>query len=258
MFSIARFSEQFRILVRQNLNRHGLVLGIFVLLQMFVQVLYFNGFGGMDEKSFYKIAMFLSIILCVLACQDVFNRLRNTPSGIQYLMTPASMTEKYAASWVYSALFIFLVVQSAFVVFQLIGMSIGNLITGMGSGYGIPEWIDIWDIFKAVLLTHSIFFLGSLVFKKNPIIKTIATYMGINFLFSLIFMIIAGIYFHNFKSNGPENFQIIFNNHFGNIGDGTPFTDFLEFIVKNIEWFLGCLTVIFWAVSYRILIKKQI
>jgi len=258
MFSIARFLEQFRILVRQNLNRHGLVLGIFVLLQMFVQVLYFNGFGGMNEHSFYKIAMFLNIILCVLACQDVFNRLRNTPSGIQYLMTPASITEKYAASWVYSALFVFVGVQCTFVVFQLIGISIGNLITGMGSGYGLPEWMDIWGIFKSVLLIHSIFFLGSLVFKKNPIIKTIATYMGINFLFSILFMIIAGLYIHSFKSNGPEDFQMMFGNHFGNFGDNTPFNHFIEFIIKYIEWILGCLAVIFWAVSYRILIKKQI
>lgn len=256
MFSIPRFSEQFRILVRQNLNRHILVLGIFVLLQLFLQVIDFIGFDIRDQ-TFYKITTVLSVVICVLACQDVFNRLRNTPSGIQYLMTPASMTEKYAAAWVYSALFVFLATQISFVAIQLFGVSIGNLITGKDSGYGMPEWIDIWDIFKSVLFIHSFFFLGSLVFKKHPIIKSIATYMGLNFIFGIIIAIFAITYFHNLKSNSSEDLQNLFKNHFENLDD-TPFIHFLEFIVNYIEWFLGVLTVIFWAVSYRILIKKQI
>lgn len=182
MFNINRFSEQFLILFRQNKNRHLLILGVFVVIQLFSYTNYFTSSNPDNIDGFYKTAVFFSIILCVMACQDVFNKLKNTPSGIQYLMTPATILEKYSAAWLYSSLFAFLAVQTTFFVVQFVGIGAGNLMTGMNSTYGLPDWSNIWNVFQMVMFTHSIFFFGSLLFRKSPIIKTLGSYIGIVFL----------------------------------------------------------------------------
>jgi len=258
MFSIARFSEQFMILFRQNKSRHGLILGIFVGIQLFGFANYFSGTGNKDIASFYQFATFLTIILGVMACQDVFNKLRSTPSGIQYLMTPATITEKYSAAWLYSSIFAFLVAQTTFFLVQFLGVTVGNAITGLNSEFGFPEWKGIWDVFLTVMFTHAVFFFGSLLFRKNPIIKTLGSYIGIVLLLSLSFAWFAKTYLINTAWNGTDQLSINMDGSLGSSINGVPLSRYLEFIGMNIKWILGGIALLLWSGSYALLYKKQI
>lgn len=258
MFSITRFSEQFMILFRQNKNRHGLILAIFVGIQLFGLVNHFSGSGNHDTEGFYKTAIFFNIILCVMACQDVFNKLRSTPSGIQYLMTPATITEKYSAAWLYSSLFVFAVAQLTYVVLQIIGVSAGNLLTGLDSSYGLPNWKNVWDVFQTVMFAHGVFFFGSLLFRKNPIIKTLGAYIGIVFILTLCFAWFAKNYLFETQVLGSDNLHVNMDVSLGSSINGIPIQHFIELIGLNIKWILGSIVVLLWGGSYWLLYKKQI
>jgi len=258
MFSIARFSEQFMILFRQNKNRHILILSIFLGIQLFGFLNFFSGNSNKHIEDFYNIAVIFTFILSVMACQDVFNKLRNTPSGIQYLMTPATILEKYSAAWIYSSLFIFLTAQATYFVVQFAGVSLGNVITGMNSGFGFPEWMNIWNIFLTVLFIHSVFFLGSLLFRKNPIIKTLVSYTGIVLLITLAFAWYAKHFLIDTQLLGSDSFNINMNGSLGSSINGMPIQHFLEMIGLNIKWILGGIAFLLWGGSYVLLNKKQI
>jgi len=258
MFNIARFSEQFMILFRQNKNRHGLILSIFLGIQLFGYANYFMGSGNKDIHDFYQMAIILTFILSILACQDVFNKLRNTPSGIQYLMTPATITEKYSAAWFYSSLFIVVAAQLTYFVVQFLGVNVGNLITGMGSEFGFPEWEEIWKVFFLVMFTHSVFFFGSLLFRKNPIIKTIGSYIGIVLFISLSFAWYARHFLFNTQLIASDSLNINMNGSLRSSINGMPIQHFLEMIGLNIKWVLGGIALLLWGSSYVLLNKKQI
>lgn len=258
MFNIARFSEQFNILFRQNKNRHGMILGIFIAFQLFSYISFFFIDPQPEVDGFFKTAYFLIIILCIVASQDVFNKLRNTPSGIQYLMTPATITEKYAAAWLYSSLFVFITSMLTFWVVQLFGISVGSLITGIETDYGMPTWKKVLEVFYTMMFTHSIFFFGSLLFRKNPIIKTAAAYMGIVFLLTLVTIWFAKEFFNQLVILGPENVNISINGAMTSSINGINPNTFLSYIGMNIEWILGGITLLLWGGSYLLLNKKQI
>ncbi len=258
MFNIARFSEQFMILFRQNKNRHGLILSIFIGIQLFSFINYFTGSSHSDVADFYKTGIFLTIILSILACQDVFNKLRNTPSGIQYLMTPATILEKYSAAWLYSSFFVFIAAQLTYFGVQLVGVSLGNLITGMETGFGFPDWKTVGDIFLTMLFLHSTFFFGSLLFRKNPIIKTLVSYIGINLLVTLVFAWYAKEFLMDSQLLKNDSLNINMNGSLGSSINGMPIQHFIEMIGLNIKWILSSIALLFWGGSYLLLYKKQI
>ncbi|HET9570662.1 MAG TPA: hypothetical protein VFP20_04570 [Bacteroidales bacterium] len=258
MFSIARFSEQFMILFRQNKNRHGLILLIFIGFQVFSLADYFTSSTQHDMGDFYKTAVFMTVILSVMACQDVFNKLRSTPSGIQYLMTPATILEKYSAAWLYSSLFAFTVAQLIYFGVQLVGIDLGNLITGMGSGFGFPDWKHVWNVFLTVMYLHSVFFFGSLFFRKNPIVKTLVSYIGIVLIFTMAFAWYAKHYLINAQLVQNHGFSINLNGSMDSSINGMPLQHVLEVIGLKIEWILGIVALLLWSGSYVLLNKKQI
>ena len=257
MFNIARFSEQFMILFRQNKNRHGLILGIFVAFQLFSFINFFFNDPQPDVHGFFKTAYFMTIVLCVVACQDVFNKLRHTPSGIQYLMIPATITEKYAAAWLYSSLFVFVSSMLTFWVMQIFGITVGNLITGMGVDYGMPGWEKVLDVFSTMMFTHSVFFFGSLLFRKNPIVKTAAIYMGTLFILAMIMAWMAKEYFTQMVVYGGNSTHINVD-AMGSTINGVDLNTFFSYIGMNIKWFLGGIMLLLWGGSYLLLNKKQI
>jgi hypothetical protein len=258
MFNIARFTEQFMILFRQNKNRHGLILGIYIIFQLFGYINFFAGNGNKDVESFYKFTTILTFILTVLSCQDVFNKLRNTPSGIQYLMTPATIVEKYSAAWLYSSLFIFATVQLTYFIVHFIGIGIGNTITGMGAGFNFPNWEDVRTVFLSVMFIHSIFFFGSLLFRKNPIIKTIGAYVGISFVLTLTFVWYAKHFLIDTQLIQSDSFNINMNGSLGSSINGMPIQHFIEMIGLNIKWIMSGIALLLWGGSYMLLNKKQI
>lgn len=258
MFNIKRFTEQFTILVRQNKNRHLLLLAVFVGIQLFGYVNYFTGNSHMEAGGFYTTANIFSAIIGIVACQDVFNRLRSTPSGIQYLMLPATITEKYAAAWLYSSLFALAMVQGTYFVVQTIGIGSGNLITGLGSSYGYPDAVDMLTVLQTALFTHAIFFFGSILFRKNPIIKTLGSYIGISFVVTLLFAWYAKLFLFGTHWTNDSNMVLGPNGVFEGSINGMPLQQLFEFIGVNVKWFMGALSLLLWSGAYLLLKNKQI
>jgi len=83
-------------------------------------------------------------------------------------MTPANTSEKFAAAWLYSTLVTFLSVTIVYNLTHLICMALGNVIYSTDMAINFQSWSTIFKLFCGVMFVQSIYFLGSVYFKKNP------------------------------------------------------------------------------------------
>jgi len=185
MFSFKRFAEQFKIISYQNAYRHGLFLLIFCLIFLLNHFKVFNGMILDDDNPFDNFGLFVTIAALINSL-DVFGRLRWDKSGIYYLMVPATITEKYLAALIYSTIVTFVVYLAAYSLVHFLAITSYGLITGSGYPYHFPDISKLWDILKDLFFFQSLYFLGSVIFRKNPFGKTTAVILVSIFTFSII------------------------------------------------------------------------
>jgi len=185
MFSFKRFSEQFKIIWMQNAQKQGIILLILSLLYAFFHFKMFNEGGVVLFLSFSFLMLVLTIITIVNSV-TVFSALLQPNSSIHFYMTPASIGEKYAASWLYSGIFTFVIYLAVFGLVHLMSISIGNLITGKTLPFDFPKPEIIRESFYNIMYVQSLFLLGAVVFRKNPFWKTILTLIILGISIGLI------------------------------------------------------------------------
>ena len=236
MFSINRFSLQFKILVYQNYKKHGLFMLIYALYLVFVHFKFFNSTMISAEYPFSSFGFVVSLA-SVFFIIDVFSKLRaSTGSGITYLMTPATTFEKFISAWVYSTILTFLAFLSTYLIVHVISTTFGNTVNHMAMPLHIPELNELWETGSDMLFFQSLYFLGAVLFRKNPFGKTTAVIVG----FIVIASIIGGLIL-KYTMEGADD---IFNNNVsfninGNLDgytiNGIPmsvlFEDFKKFII---------------------------
>lgn len=259
MFSLKRFSEQFKILVYQNYTRHGLFLLIYVLYLIFIHFKYFNTLGHSAENPFESFGFIVSLAAIFFSI-DVFGKLRtSTGSGITYMMIPATIFEKFFAAWFYTTVVTFLSFFSIYLIVHTLSILTGNMINIADLPYHFPDIEKIWDVLSDMLFFQSLYFLGSVIFRKNPFGKTTAIIVGLIVLMSIISGLIL-----KYSVEGSENF---FKNNFtfnfnGSMNDytinGIPMEVFIE-NVKNILIICAyILPVACWTAAYFRLKKLEI
>lgn len=185
MFSLKRFNTQFAILLGQNATRHGIALSAMLL---FFTLLHFKFTPNLilTDGNPFDHWLLLTFAGCIGFSLDVFRQLRSRTAGIYYQMTPATAFEKWLAALLYTTVFtIGVLLVSCWLVHGLI-ITGANLFSSSEYTYQSLEWRLLWDNLKQVFFFQSLFFLGAVLFKKNPFLKTILVIVASIVLFSLI------------------------------------------------------------------------
>ncbi|MDP4278625.1 MAG: hypothetical protein Q8914_13450 [Bacteroidota bacterium] len=197
MFSFNRFSQQFKIILYQNAHRHSIYLLIFAIYMLFKNFRYaesfsfLNGFSGITGNLSVSFESFCFIVtlIAIIHSVEVFGQLRSTSSGISYLMLPATIFEKYAAAWIYTTIVTFLVYLSTYYLIHIVTISAFNLFSSSGIAYSLPTLSQLWDSMKDLFFFQSLFFLGAVVFRKNPVGKTIVSILICMVVLSIIYIV---------------------------------------------------------------------
>jgi len=262
MFSIQRFINEFNAQFWLLSRRHGVILVIFTLWIILKHFLFFQ-FEHYPADLFNKPEFFDSIadpsfiilLVSIFISLDVFSKLRSSVGGIHYLMTPANTSEKFASAWLYSTLFTFICFTLVYNLTHILCMVCGNMIYDFHAEIHFQSLEKIWYLFSGTMLIQSVYFLGSVYFKKNPVGKTtlilfvtclIFGYLTVKFFeqqFKEFFSIMSVRLnspngFHNFSREWlPQDFKTIYN------------------IIKVIYY---TLPFVFWGGAYVALKNKEV
>ena len=257
MFSFKRFSEQFKINVIQNARRHGMYILALGLLFIYANYNYFQS-GGSDSKDIFNSAGFIIIFISIFHSIDVFGKLRRTDSGIHYLMMPASTTDKYLAAWLYSTLFTFVVYLITFYAIHSLAMILGNSITGLSLPYQFLDSKGLWNVLKLMLFYQAFYFLGALVFRKNPFIKTTAVLIGCNIVIGIIGVYLVKHYFADFLPVNNNTVNVNMADWINDRKNGLNLPEEIKYYVNIAKYFLYMIPFICWSAAYLKLKKTEI
>lgn len=175
-----------------------------------------------DNMNYITPAIFLFWGVGCLFASLMMEKMRSKTKRISYLMTPATSFEKY-----FSRLLIVVVVfiASYLVAFKLAdytriaifsicypklnisSIDLLNLVDTKGYGGLAHTWGQFIGGFSIYLFFQSLFILGSILWYKNPFIKTIASGVVI----VLIFTLIDGVLIHYLFPNDLKNLFSVSN-----------------------------------------------
>ena len=263
MFSIQRSTNEFNAIFRLLSRRHGVILLIFTLWNVFKHFLFFKLGNSTallgNQQAIDSIASpdFIFLLISIIISLDVFAKLRSSVGGIHYLMTPANTSEKFAAAWLYSTLVTFISVTIVYNLTHLLCMVVGNVIYGANMEVHLQSWSAIFNLFSGVMFVQSIYFLGSAYFKKNPAgSTTLILFAGsliIGFTATFIFEHYIKSSFHfvgntiNFKS--ANDWNLLFNAN-------TP--QYLKTLFNIVKVIFYATPFVCWAGAYLALKNKEV
>ena len=207
--------------------------------------------------------MFL-IISGLIFAANMFKIFAYTPSGMHYLLIPATHAEKTVSAIILSTFYYFGMFMIAYTLGTWLGIELGNLLFGLEkpvtfSFYQmenisaihngqIIQHNGLFKTFTSFIITQSIFLLGSLFFKRNVVAKTFLSLAAVSLVFIGIQLVLIKINY------GTWNMNIQMNN--------TVFLPSGLKLFQNYEWILISLKYLMipflWLVSYFRLTEKQV
>jgi hypothetical protein len=174
-------------------------------------------------------------------------------------MLPATTLEKFFSAWLYSTIVTFIVFLFIYTITNVLSILIGNTFSHVTLSMYFPNPEKIWDSLKDMFFFQSLYFLGALIFKKNPFAKTTLVIFGFLVLVSLISGIIIGNSIKGSSGFFNNNFNFSFN---GSMSDytvnGVPMEVFFESLKNIIVICLYILPFACWTGAYFRLKNIQI
>lgn len=195
-----------------NINRIGLLLKRFFIENKQRELTFWGItiiiFMLMHQTE--SVAMFLYVTGFIFAAR-MFKAFSYTPSGMHYLLIPATHTEKLVTSILLSTIYYFAMILVTYIIGNIAGTYLGNLIFGTdnqvhlalfnlgnpanGFNPGETNSNGLWNIFISFAIIQALFLLGSLYFKRNVIGKTIMAIIGISIVLGLIEVVLLKVTF---------------------------------------------------------------
>jgi len=262
MFSIKRFVNEFNAQFRLLSLRHGVILLIFtlwIILKHFIFFKYIHNASDVFSRPevFNSIAdpSFIIILVSVLISLDVFSKLRSPVGGIHYMMTPANTSEKFAAAWVYSTLLTFISFTLVYNLTHILCMVCGNFFYDLHAEIQFQTLGNIWYLFSGTMVIQSIYFFGSVFFRKNPVGKTTL----ILFAAMLLIGFGASWYFEHYLKESLKGFSHSFNGS----ADFEKFSvdmlpEELRTLYTTLKVLFYILPFVFWGGSFLALKNKEV
>ncbi len=198
-FSAKRFLYMARVDIWNHSNSFltaGLIAG-----GLYFLIGFFKGFaaGKVTEPLSFLI---ISLILGLFFTSSIFAGLHKSDENVSYLLIPASTEEKYLSKLLLTTLFYFIYSIAIITIVSLL-VSISNWIFFRGEFVVFnPFENGILKILWAYVYFTSIYFFGSLIFKKYYFIKTSLSILGILILLGIISAVVTRIFFFNLLTAG--------------------------------------------------------
>jgi hypothetical protein len=222
-----------------NLIKRDILINKKSLLYGFLTIIFvvgLNGIGAINAGS----TAFIACIMTILVGAYAFVGYTKPALRANNILLPATVQEKYFSNLVFA----FILLPIYIMIATTIGTVLRNIIAILLQGgvnhyslfFGIKEIFTDWNIdaILSTLFSMSIFFFGSLFFKKNRILMTAVSFFVFFAIFGIIFVLI--------------HYMIYSNNHFS-------FTYFnnTDIIPKTIE----IITTLFFLVLTYFRLKEE-
>lgn len=265
VFNLQRFTLLVNRNWTDNKKRYTLSILAFIglLFLWYLFILMVNNTKKFEVEFQAGVYFFCLFLGGAIFASQFFRDLGTKPKGINYLMTPASILEKFLCSLLYGIVMLFIVLTLAFYFVDVIMISLANMIN-QSVDNGLPRSkvsnVFVLDeqnkdlsiyLFFAFLAIQSFFLLGSVYFKNYSFIKTAITF----FILIIVFVFLESYFQGNILRGG-------FINHISEYRVfGEP-----DKIVKLPSWLSGvtfgllkyALPSIFWCTTYFRLKEKEI
>lgn len=133
------------------------------------------GVEGVRARN-YNVYPIVVLIYCVVVTAFIFYELNVSDKEIDYLMLPSSTLEKYFSKFLLTTIGFILLAILAIVInkLQVFLLNRGSSMVLTGTSR-ISEWNYLW----LYLIAHSIFFFGSVYFRKMELAKVILTIISL-------------------------------------------------------------------------------
>lgn len=252
-FSFHRLALLLKRYFRENLQREITYWAIVTIVFIFIH-------NAGSVRTF----LYISGIIYAARQFKVFSY---TPSGMHYLLIPATHTEKLTSAILLSTFYYFAMVVVAYIIGNFTGTFLVNAIFDQGLAYefdfiqnrsaiqpflmglNVVDSDNIWRTLGVFGYTQSLFILGSLFFKQNPTIKTMLSI----FVFSLSLFVLQMTLLYNLYGTLSFNNATFFNIDFQPENSLTTST---LLILNRYGGYVAML--FFWTVSYFRLTEKQV
>ncbi len=166
-----------------------------------------------------SVSMFVFIAGLVFASNS-FKSFNYTPTGMHFLLIPATHTEKLVTAIILNTVYFFAAFLVTYTVGTFIGINLENLIFG----HNVPvtfnlfestnqfgqESTSLWSTFYSFAILQAVFTLGSVYFKRSGAFKTILSIFVLSFGLALLEMLMLKLMFGSFHLNGNNDFNINF------------------------------------------------
>lgn len=208
-----------------------------------------------------SVEMFMYIAGFIFAART-FKIFNYTPSGMHYLLIPATHAEKLIINIILSTFYFFIIFLITYIIGTTIGTYLGNYIFSMNNPIDFELFqtnsdhmhmtghFGLWNTFMTFAGIQSVFMLGSIYFKGNAIGKTFLAVIGISITLVIIELLLLKVTFGTYQLNGQMiNFNINYNaDHMF----GSQISQILSGVVKY------ALIPFLWVVTYFRLTEKQV
>jgi hypothetical protein len=201
-------------------------------------------------RNYHNPEFFLSLYLLigVFLAAFTFAPLSRSETGIFYILLPASSLEKYLVRLLIS-LFGYAIAGFAVLFASSLLLELLRMIVTASPVFDAMKLIslNLLNIFAGYALFHSLYFLGSILFRNLGVLYISLIILGV-FLVFVIFFAVFWVLMAMNALNGQMNQAAVmefFSGRFKNI----------EMIIKIISWILP---VIFYVLAYFLFRKKQI
>ncbi len=195
-----------------NINRIGLLLKRFFIENKQRELTFWGIttviFMIMHEST--SVEMFLYISGFIFAAR-MFKAFSYTPSGMHYLLIPATHAEKLTVAILLSNIYYLVMILITYVIGTFIGIHLGNFIfeTHNPVNFDLLQissisttWNqqgvhhnNLWNVFIIFAIIQAIFLLGSLYFKRNAVGKTMMAIIGISIVLGIIEVLLLKVTF---------------------------------------------------------------
>ncbi|MBP1676918.1 MAG: hypothetical protein H6Q20_1477 [Bacteroidetes bacterium] len=195
-------------------------------------------------------ALYIFIAGFIFAARS-FRAFTYTPTGMHYLLLPATHFEKLLTAIILSTFYFLAAILVTYAIGNPIGTYLGNLILGYDNTvyYGLFNLgtTETLNMLVGFITVQAIFILGSVYFKRNAVGKTILVLIALMFVAVLAEVLFVKIIF------GTTNFE--FHNVNFDLSDSETLFPGVKYFGEVLKYSTAPFL---WIVSYFRLTEKQV
>lgn len=164
--------------------------------------------GGVHLDSYYKSAFAAYFIGGLIVTSLAFAEINKPETGYQFMTLPASSSEKFITTWIFTSLVYSLI---AFIII-ICGSFLLSLVEYAGYAVRGPilDLSGILDVFLSYFFLNTIFLAGAAAFKRYAFFKTLLTFLILFFFFSICGAVLTYFIGAQNVTGGPFSFGFHF------------------------------------------------